>query len=110
MIATLILLLSATCVTAAEMTSAEMACCAAMEHDCGAAAKEQGCCSSTPQDNAGSIAKRVSIPAPHATVVQIMSTNVTFERPARAYATTIDDMAPSPPGTSTYLLISTFRI
>ncbi len=81
-----------------------------MGPDCGAAAKEQGCCSSEAHNEAGSIATRVSILVPHTAVVQNISINVVLELPARTYATTIDDIAPSPPGTSTYLLISTFRI
>lgn len=37
--------LSANCVTGEEMTPAQMACCAAMGHDCGAMAQKADCCS-----------------------------------------------------------------
>ena len=37
--------LSANCTTDASMTEAEMACCAAMGHDCGPMADSEDCCS-----------------------------------------------------------------
>lgn len=58
--------LSANCVTGAEMTDAQKACCVAMGHDCGAMAGGEDCCShKSSRVSQGLIAsKGVSLAAP----------------------------------------------
>ena len=107
---TAIIALSATCVSAADMTPAQPACCAEMMHDCGAASVEQSCC---PPDavrvdaftavKVDGVAFRVAMPA----VVLPPLEPTACLRPAIRTARSI---AATPPGPPTYLFISTFRI
>lgn len=102
---------SAQCVSASQMTAAQQACCAAMGHDCGTAAKEQGCCSSeAPRVDVVSAAKRMTISAPYAAVTQVAATEIARPLLVITRAGWFDHAAPSPPGVPTYILISTFRI
>jgi hypothetical protein len=101
----------AQCVGASQMTAEQQVCCAAMGHDCGATAKKQGCCSSeAPRVDAASAAKRISISTPQFSVIQLAAIDIEWPAAPVSHAFSFDQIAASPPGPPTYLLISTLRI
>lgn len=108
----LIAMLSASCLAAESMTPAQKACCAAMAHDCGEMALTAGCCAShVSKDTSLSTANRVEAAAPQA-VPMLVAVLVALEPPAPdarrvAHASTTPV---KPPGTSTYLIVSSFRL
>src|SRR2546421_7452454 len=100
----------ATCLTAAEMTPAQKACCIEMKGDCGATAVERGCCP-TDSPNPASILSSspvLQFAAP-AVVAVVLATQP--DLPAVFATSRIVTSRPtersSPP---TYLLVSVFRI
>ena len=105
---------SATCFLQAEMTGAEMACCASMTSDCGAAmAQKHRCCEETsPRVDAQlAAASRLVLDAPGLTPSTMLTT--TFEPPGiRSMAVRARSSDSSPPGSvhPTYLVLSVFRI
>ena len=111
LILTLAVMVSVECVSAKDTTQAQMACCAAMSHDCGAMAQKQSCCGSTASRVVqGAAVPRVSLMAPDATPVELKTPPpASFHDQSRPVAFFID-VATNPPGVPTYLLISTFRI
>ena len=101
---------SATCVSAAQMTPEQHACCEAMQHDCGKAAVEMSCCGGkADQDRSLAAAKPTATPAPTAVLVAILAT---VYEPSSVESRTwvLDTPSPSPPGVPTYLFVSSFRI
>jgi hypothetical protein len=101
----------ASCVSAAEMTSAQKACCAAMEHDCGEMAIEAGCCAPDSQSSrsltpVGLLAPVLLPPPPSTPPVELF----VLSPPLSSAVAGSEAAVPRPPGVSTYLLISTFRI
>ena len=99
---------SATCLLGAEARKAEMACCAAMGHDCGEVAVEQDCCALVPAPSAlgvlGSLVATLTAP-PLVALIPIA------EEPADPQALSfIDDRVPTPPSRPTYLFVSVFRL
>ena len=110
-ILTLLVMVSAECVTAEDLTPAQMACCAMMNHDCGEMAPRQSCCSTvTPRVDQGSALPRMSLPVPHAPVIQLTMHAAASYPPISEHAPSFRGFEPKPPGVPTYLLISTFRI
>ena len=111
LILTLAVTVSAECVSAEDLTPAQMACCAAMNHDCGAMAPKQGCCSTAaPRVDQGSASPRMSLAAPHAGVVQLALQVPASPSLTSRHAQLSRGFDPKPPGVPTYLLISTFRV
>lgn len=102
-----VVMLSADCVTAKEMTPAQKACCAAMGHNCGAVAKEQGCCKvDSQQVEQFAAAKRVTAPPP---VVVVWPAAVLPETLTSSFVlrhVPLDSSSHGPPGVPRYLLIS----
>lgn len=103
--------LSANCVTGAEMTDAEMACCAAMGSECGHRAQDMSCCSTESQqvDQVAAV-KRITTPLPDATFapVGVVLETAPYSLVARGH--NFDGFTPKPPGVPRYLLISTLLI
>ncbi|MGH9258063.1 MAG: hypothetical protein ACRD3C_26175 [Vicinamibacterales bacterium] len=102
---------SAMCVLSADMTEAQRACCAAMNHDCGGMAVKQDCCPSEAQSLVGftSGPPPFQIVAPTPVVVTIAAREplrVVRVSPSAA----LDSGAPSPSSSPTYLLVSVFRL
>lgn len=111
LILTLAVMVSVECVSAEDMTPAEMACCAAMNHDCGEMVQKQACCASTaPRVEQGPAVPRIVLAVPQATSVQLpvlaAASYPGESRPAPVFI----GVVPKLPGVPTYLLISTFRI
>ena len=107
----LIAMLSASCLAAESTTPAQKACCAAMAHDCGEMALTAGCCPGHAQeDTSASAANRVET-AP-AVVPMLVAVLATLEPPATAAGRVIraSTSPVKPPGTSTYLVVSSFRL
>lgn len=104
------LVVSATCVSAAQMTPEQHACCEAMRHDCGKAAVEMSCCGGkADQDQSLAAAKTTAAPAPSPVLVAILAT--VYEPPSLESRTWVaHTSSPSPPGVPTYLFVSSFRI
>lgn len=103
--------LSADCATGKELTDAQKACCAAMNHDCGPMAKEQNCCSVGSQTvEQFTAAKHVSLAKPIAPVV--LSTLVPDVRQPlpSLHRAHLDRVPLRLPDVPTYLLVSTFLI
>lgn len=103
--------LLATCIPVEAAPAAQLACCVAMNHDCGPAAEGQDCCvSKSAQAEGFTVAKRVSVPEPsafpvfHALVTRLIpstgSSHLAFDQISRL----------SPPGVPRYLLTATLLI
>ena len=101
---------SAVCVLSAHMTEAQRACCAAMNHDCGADAVKQDCCASKDQSLvefiSGPPAFQVAVPAPVVNIAASEPSPVARVGPSAALA----PRAPNPSSSPTYLLLSVFRL
>lgn len=103
--------LSANCVTAADMTPAQKACCAAMGHDCGRVAKDHSCCKTESQQvEQFSAAKRVTVPLPVAVVGPLAVLPDTLTSPLIVLHERFEGSSASPPGVPRYLLVSSLRI
>ena len=104
------LVVSATCVSAAQMTPEQHACCEAMRHDCGKAAVQMSCCGGrVDQDQTLAAAKTTATPVPSPVLVAILA--IVYEPPSLDSRTWVSDTSsPSPPGVPTYLFVSSFRI
>jgi len=102
---------SATCVLGADMTEAQKACCAAMNHDCGAMALEQDCCVTDSPNLAGlTSAPPISVLAPPA-LVAVNSIEPAPEPTVSFFASAVFDVgAPKPSSRPTYLFVSVFRL
>jgi hypothetical protein len=105
-------MLSATCLAAESMTPAEKACCAAMTHDCGEMAISEGCCTAPAQEGTSLFAtSRVEMPAPALPpLVAILDVPEPLGLDAAGIATSTSTTPVKPPGTSTYLIVSSFRL
>lgn len=108
--AALCVMLFVTCVSAAQMTPAQKACCAAMRHDCGEMARDASCCTGETQaDRSLVAAKPTSVALPIALLMAVLDMPrapvASTRRVARA-----EPSALKPPGIPTYLFVSSFRI
>lgn len=104
--------LSANCLAGAEMTEAQMACCATMGSECGHRAQEKSCCSTeSPRlDQLTTAAKSITIPLPDAAAGHLA---VFVEVPQLwlvEHGHHFDGFTPKPPGVPRYLLASTLLI
>lgn len=100
---------SATCLTAAEMTPVQKACCAAMNGDCGAMAVEKGCCPSD-SPNVASLLSSTSpsqLAPPALVPVSLPATQPDLPN---LFRTLFDSGAAKSSSPPTYLLVSLFRI
>ena len=107
----LALMSSATCLLAVDMTPAQKACCAAMNHDCGAMAIEQGCCA-TESPNLTSLASSTSI-SPVAPPAPVSVSVAAAELAPPVILRTLGGFDFAPPLSSsrpTYLFVSVFRL
>lgn len=96
---------------AAEMTSAEKACCVAMSHDCGRLAQQHECCrSEAPRVDQSSAVSRISIAAPVATVIGQIATDLVPHSLLRVHRDASSASPVRPPGLPTYLLVSSLRL
>jgi hypothetical protein len=107
--AALCTMLFATCLTAAEMPAKDLACCAAMQHDCDGMSMESSCCvaPSTPQHAVVS-SKPTQDPGPASIPATLPAMGSLAVEPQVRLKPEIS--ATSPPGVPTYLFVSTFRI
>lgn len=100
---------TATCLIAAQpVEKMEMACHDAMEHDDSGGSIEQHCC---PDDSPSSSPAQLlaSVSAPPSVLVAVLP--VPLVSPMLGRTGIVDDAAPvKPPGTATYVLVSSFRI
>ena len=101
--------LSARCATGGEMTDAQMACCAAMGHDCGPMAQSADCCSheTLQVDQFFATAKGTTLAAPPFVVAAFAPTPrplFSSDLPHLALATLTPSRVPK------YLLLSTLLI
>jgi len=102
---------SATCVFGADMTEAQKACCAAMNHDCGDKGVEQDCCVSDSPDLPGlTSGPLVAALVPPALVA--LNTLPAEPEPTATLvgSSALDAGAPRPSSTPTYLFVSAFRL
>lgn len=106
-----IVLSSATCLLAVEMTPAQKACCAAMNHDCGEMALETGCCPSESPSlislAAASLTPQVA--SADCVAVSVGAANLIPPVDLRTVAA-FDSSAPRYSSRSTHLLVSVFRL
>jgi len=105
--------LSVTCIAQAEMSAAEMACCAEMASECGAAmAQDHPCCQTTSaRFDSQPASPRLVLAAPLLTLSAILAS--TFHETGVTSITLLPlSSDSSPPGSvhPTYLLLSVFRI
>ena len=104
--------LSATCIAQAEMSTADMACCAEMASDCGAAmARQHECCQTARPDSQLGALSRLVLAAPSVTVIGL----VAFAPPDNnVFSVTMlpwsSDSSPPGPTHHTHLVLSVFRI
>lgn len=104
-------MLSARCLAAENMTPAQKACCAAMNHDCGQMAVTEGCCSGhVPEERSLSSATRVDKATPELSVLVAVLEVPEPLASAPHFAGTARTTPVKPPGTSTYLIVSSFRL
>lgn len=107
----LIVVSSATCLLAVEMTSAQKVCCAAMNHDCGEMALEKGCCA-TESPSLTSLAAATltsQIASPDLVAVSVGAADLIPPIGLRTVAA-FDSSTPRYSSRSTHLLVSVFRI
>ena len=109
--AALVVVLTASCAMGEPMTDAEMACCAAMGHDCGAMA-DMDCCSHgqgrTPQFVAATAAP---VPPPTAALIAVVAVPGTPQAGLRFVSRPLfTGTSLRPARIPTYLLISTLLI
>lgn len=102
---------SVTCVLAADMNDAQLACCAAMHHDCDGKAVTQDCCALETPSLAGlavgTPAFQIAAPVPVAVNIAAVAPGLDsgfgpFTGPHAA--------SPNPSGIPVYLLVSVFRL
>jgi hypothetical protein len=107
----LVAMLSASCLAAENMTPAQKACCAAMNHDCGQMAITEGCCAGhAREDGSLSPANRIETAAPPLPVL-VAALDVQEPLSSAQHLVTAASATPvKPPGTSTYLFVSSFRL
>ena len=106
-----VVMLSANCLGADVMTPAQKACCAAMAHDCGHMALTEVCCTGQAQEHQGiASASRAEVAT---TAVPVLLAVLEQPGPLTGNGQTVSLVSETPvkpPGTSTYLLVSSFRI
>lgn len=99
-----------TCLSAAELPARDMACCAAMQHDCHGMSMESSCCV------APAVPQQAVVPpksTPEHTLVGALVAILTHIVEPSAIQTRVSasaHLSPSPPGVPLYLFVSTFRI
>ena len=98
---------SASCLSATSMASEQKICCAAMGHDCPDVALETDCCDFEMGEALTPLTRgELAPPSPAGALIELPEPAATF---AGAIATA--RTAPvKPPGTATYLVVSSFRI
>lgn len=104
-----VLSLGAQCLVGQEMTTAQMACCAATDHDCGTAAATEDCCQSERAEQDQLLTQAQQLVPP---VALITSTIPALAPPPNTYASAFDVnttelKAASPPK---YVLLASFLI
>lgn len=102
---------SVTCVLGADMTEAQKACCATMDHDCSAMEVEQDCCVTDSPNLAGiTSAPPISVLA----LPALVAVNTVAPEPqptASFFASAVFAAgAPKPSSSPTYLFVSDFRL
>lgn len=106
--------LSANCASDTSMTEAEMACCAAMGHDCGSMADSEDCCSHEGGRLAQFFATAKGVPlvapAPVAVLMPFTLLQDTTSAALRADFAHITDVSLKPSRVPKYVLDSTFLI
>ena len=101
---------SAECLTAAQMTPDQHACCAAMKGACEMAVGAP-CCASDATDSTGFLAIKPTLaPTPVAVLVAVLSVPRVVAVPVGHADAAPDASALGPPGVPTYLFVSSFRI
>jgi hypothetical protein len=102
---------SATCLTAAEMTPVQKACCAAMNGDCGGMAVGKGCC---PSDNPNVASLLSTTPLSQLAAPTLLPVGLPATQPALPHLIRLlhmlDSGAAKASSLPTYLLVSVFRI
>ena len=102
---------SGSCLAAEHLTPAQRACCAAMAHDCGEMAMTAGCCSGqAPEADSPTAANRVELAAPLVPAIVAMLDSLRPVGMAAGIVRPASSTPVKPPGTSTYLIVSSFRL
>jgi hypothetical protein len=110
LIAALAIVSSVACY-AEEMTRTEMACCAAMAHDCGRMAAADECCTTeAPRAEQGSTVARVAIDPPSVALIAVLTAPPVIETVSTSTFTVASLASIKPPGIPTYLAVSSLRI
>ena len=108
LMAALMLSIGAQCLVGQDMTTAQMACCAGTEHDCGHAAVAQECCESERAEQER-VVKQIHQPAPPLAIVT--SAILPLIRLSDTYSAVVVDTttlkATSPPK---YVILASFLI
>lgn len=109
--AAVVVMLFATCLSAAKMTPAQRACCEAMHHDCAEMAVQSSCCAGQTQEDPGLIeaTKPTAGSPPVALLVAVFNVRLSSPTPSSSWSR-LDTSSPSPPGVPTYLFVSSLRL
>ena len=110
LIAALALVASVACY-AGEMMQTEMACCAAMAHDCGRMAPAHECCTTdAPRTEQGSTVAKTAIDPPSVALIAVLTVPPVMEGVPTSTFAVASLASMKPPGIPTYLAVSSLRI
>jgi len=110
LIAALVLASSVACY-AGEMMQTEMACCAAMAHDCGGMAPAHECCTTdAPRTEQGSTVAKIAIDPPSVALIAVLTVPPAMETVSTSTFAVASLASIKPPGIPTYLAVSSLRI
>ena len=102
---------SATCILGADVTEAQKACCAAMNHDCGDKGVEQDCCLVDSPNLQGLTSGPLVAPLVPPALVALNTLAAEPQLTAAFFGSAaLDAGAPKPSSTPTYLFVSVFRL
>ena len=99
---------TATCLLAVAAAEPKAACHGSEEHVPAGSALSENCCPADDAQTSSPAAAPVTAPPPSPVIVAVLSFDV--EPLAKVLAAGVDSGTPSPPGTATYVLVSSFRI
>ena len=103
--------LFATCLSSAEMTPEQQACCAAMAHDCGHMAPEVSCCAGEGQpDTALAAAKPTSSTLSFGALMPVIAAPTVVPATLPERSSRVDRSPLRSPNIPTYLFVSSLRL
>lgn len=103
---------TAVCLAGAAQAQAQDECCAAMGHECGSSTTPRVDCCTTNAPNSTALLSAVlsSFVARPAPIAATQFAAAPRSESAASFLGSLDSVAAKPPGTSTHLLVSVFRI